>query len=496
MRYFRFAPLLAVLWLTGCGSPDTKDNNRTVAEADSDKHNPSAAESPVKKDSPKEDTPAPQPPRKTESGGNKDKNAVVAEGVGTTSDDALKDAFRNAVRQVVGAVVDSETLLKNDRIVADKVLTYSDGFVTSYEEISKTAEKGLFRTTIQASVERRSLIAKLKAANIAVKDVDGKGIFAEVITQIDAEKNAEKLIEAALVGFPKNVLEATVVAKPQIIERNERSVKLGIRVQFKANVDAYNSFAARFENALKSVAKQSGSFSMSVRNQGKGLDGTDFFSPDREGKTGVPPPATGDALWKKLMPDVFSWERDLGPGTHVEAAKGQVVVAICKQWPKTPENTQWAYFAVDDSVRRPLIECSGRRLQLSLSLLSQDESVIVAQQSPTKTLSHQNAQRFTEITAICPAHSRRPQQKTDGAGDNFTRSDIRHESLFLVSPLFIELVGSSVRPAGYDLRPGQPAPGSGIVCFYYSPVIEMPVEFSLTLAQIKSIHSIKCELTN
>ena len=65
---------------------------------------------------------------------------IVAEGAGTTADEALKDAFRNAVRQVVGAVLDAETLVKIDEIISDQVLTYSDGFVKTYEEISKTGD--------------------------------------------------------------------------------------------------------------------------------------------------------------------------------------------------------------------------------------------------------------------------------------------------------------------------------------------------------------------
>jgi hypothetical protein len=39
----------------------------------------------------------------------------------STADEALKDAFRNAVRQVVGAVVDADTLVKNDEVIDDKV---------------------------------------------------------------------------------------------------------------------------------------------------------------------------------------------------------------------------------------------------------------------------------------------------------------------------------------------------------------------------------------
>ena len=44
---------------------------------------------------------------------------VVASGVGLDPDKALKDALMNAVQQVVGAIVDAETLIKNDDIVKD-----------------------------------------------------------------------------------------------------------------------------------------------------------------------------------------------------------------------------------------------------------------------------------------------------------------------------------------------------------------------------------------
>lgn len=114
--------------------------------------------------------------------------------------------------------------MKNDQIISDKVLTYSDGFVKTYEEISKTENKGLFRTKIKATVERRSLIAKLKAANITVKDVDGKGIFAEVVTQLDAEKNAKELVEKCLEGFPLNCIEAKSDGKPEVVKKSENSV--------------------------------------------------------------------------------------------------------------------------------------------------------------------------------------------------------------------------------------------------------------------------------
>ena len=55
--------------------------------------------------------------------------SVVATGIGKDRDEALKSALRAAVEQAVGVLVDAETLVTNDKLVTDKILTFSDGFV-------------------------------------------------------------------------------------------------------------------------------------------------------------------------------------------------------------------------------------------------------------------------------------------------------------------------------------------------------------------------------
>ena len=88
---------------------------------------------------------------------------VVAEGVGLDPDGALKNAFVQAVRQVVGAYVDAETLVKNDQLVHDKVLTFSRGLVSAYQKISERKRDGLSRVTIRATVRYDKLVADLNS---------------------------------------------------------------------------------------------------------------------------------------------------------------------------------------------------------------------------------------------------------------------------------------------------------------------------------------------
>jgi len=69
---------------------------------------------------------------------------VVASGIGKTEDAALKQAFSNAVTQVVGTIVDAETMVQNDKIISEQILTYSNAIVTKYAPVGKPVTAGGF----------------------------------------------------------------------------------------------------------------------------------------------------------------------------------------------------------------------------------------------------------------------------------------------------------------------------------------------------------------
>jgi hypothetical protein len=185
--------------------------------------------------------------------------AIVAEGVGTTPDEALKDAFRNAVRQVVGAVVDAETLIKDDQVIDDKVLTYSDGFIKTFEEVPgfKKSQGGLHRLKIKAAVERRSVVAKLKAAKVTVKEVDGKGMFAEVVTKLEGEADAKALIAKAFADYPESVVQAVVKGKPSVETKNGKT-NLVYELELSVDLARYETFQKKIVELLRKVAQSKG----------------------------------------------------------------------------------------------------------------------------------------------------------------------------------------------------------------------------------------------
>lgn len=183
---------------------------------------------------------------------------IVASGVGTSVDIACKEAIRNAVEKAVGSAVSAETLIKNDRLITDSILTYSDGFVDGWERIGdvrKTTD-GLFRVLIKARVQQTKLVQRLEATNVTVSAVAGNDLLAEAVSKYEREKDGEALILKLLEGFPGTILRAEVVGKPRIIKASDREAMLGVTVTCSVDLPKYADWIARTRPYLTKVASK------------------------------------------------------------------------------------------------------------------------------------------------------------------------------------------------------------------------------------------------
>ena len=59
-------------------------------------------------------------------------NEIKVTSMGETPEAAEKQAITDAVRQAVGAYIDSDTLTQNEEVIQDRILTLSSGFVKNY----------------------------------------------------------------------------------------------------------------------------------------------------------------------------------------------------------------------------------------------------------------------------------------------------------------------------------------------------------------------------
>src|SRR6516162_8322506 len=166
-----------------------------------------------------------------------------AEGSGTTGDEAIRDALRNAVRAAVGVLVEGETLVKQEDVISDKVLTYSDGFVSSYDVLTREQKDGLVHIRIRAHVERRKLLADLRTAGVSLDAVDGKGLVASALTRKEARESEAGLLSKALAVLP-NLLQVEV-QPPTALDYQIETQRLPLSITVRIDRNKYIEFAGK-----------------------------------------------------------------------------------------------------------------------------------------------------------------------------------------------------------------------------------------------------------
>jgi ribosomal protein S8 len=124
---------------------------------------------------------------------------VVVDGIGVSPEAAKKNAFRNAVSKVVGSFIENDILIKNDKIIEDKLLEYSGGFVETFEVISESKDKdGLFKVKLKAKIAQQTVVEKLRTLKIDVIIVSGSNLKAQLETQKTMKNEGGKLINSIM----------------------------------------------------------------------------------------------------------------------------------------------------------------------------------------------------------------------------------------------------------------------------------------------------------
>ena len=177
------------------------------------------------------------PPTSNEPAAN-DLVEVVAQGMGTDANSALNNAYSNAVQQALGLYVDAETMVQNDQVVRDQILTYSRGFIQKTDTISQGQENGLFQVKIRAQVQRQQLLEKAKASNISVKPVQGATLYAQIKSQSKQVEDAGNLIKKAFEPLTKiDFYRAQIVGEPTVVKEKINSETTVLEYKFILWVD-------------------------------------------------------------------------------------------------------------------------------------------------------------------------------------------------------------------------------------------------------------------
>jgi hypothetical protein len=195
--------------------------------------------------------------------------AIQNGNLGLAKDEALKDAKRLAVQEVLGSMVSARTDVKNFQLVSQKVTSKSEGMIETFEILSASAVSPQeYQVKIKAKVSEAMI-------NQAIEEVvasQGKPRMMVIIDESfngksDANKVAQTEIEAQFIaqGFP--FVDKSTVEK--ILAKNRRKIASALSGDNSAarsiGVDAGAEIILVGSSRVKEAGKIAGSSLISVQ---------------------------------------------------------------------------------------------------------------------------------------------------------------------------------------------------------------------------------------
>jgi hypothetical protein len=207
------------------------------------------------------------PPRSTAPGdGLGDIRTIVVEGVGIDATQAKADAYREAVRQVVGALIDARTMAQNDELVEDKIITLSSAFVEKSEPLKEWQDGSLVRVRILAHVRQSKVLASLTTHHITTTRIDAESLVAQQVTKADQAVGLAEIFKATIPQLRTKSIMAVVDKKPVVGEVSPQGTELKFSVTVKPVLEEYLPLAKKLDAALAATSRPRGEI-VSVGNK-------------------------------------------------------------------------------------------------------------------------------------------------------------------------------------------------------------------------------------
>lgn len=170
---------------------------------------------------------------------------VTVTGVGDNKDEAIKDAFRNAVEQVVGVYVNSSTVVSNSKVELDNIYSNSEGYIHDF-----------------------------KVLRIAYK---GEGCHVQVIVDVDTEPSSKLLSDLKLTYMLENPRIMVKVSGGQYAGICEASLVSKLREMGLDVVIAKSSMQSSMTNSREPVVTVSNNTEgMEILSEDTGIVSQDY----------------------------------------------------------------------------------------------------------------------------------------------------------------------------------------------------------------------------
>ena len=170
---------------------------------------------------------------------------IISTGYGTTKEQALKNAFKSAIEQYIGVFVDSETMIKNGKLIKDNILTSSNGFIKKYDELSIDKADGLIEMKIKAVVKSQKIFTQIKKLKISTIYIDNtKDIYPRIRTKRKSKEDALKILKKYFENlFSTSSIQDMLNIKILSAKVEEDKVKddtVPIRIEYELSINYEN----------------------------------------------------------------------------------------------------------------------------------------------------------------------------------------------------------------------------------------------------------------
>lgn len=192
--------------------------------------------------------------------------AVTATGHGETIEEAKKDAGRNAILEVVGELLDAETLVENDEVVKDEILTYSGAYMEDLKVVGvpvRDQATGLYETKVEAKVRKTQL-----AKTIHGKLVDKVSIRGGLKKSGKAKSGGSvAALDTSFADFPASLLRTAVCRDENGVPmfRTDAKGMVDVKIGLSVDSDAYRAWADELSRKLEAAAGSSENVTVSAR---------------------------------------------------------------------------------------------------------------------------------------------------------------------------------------------------------------------------------------
>lgn len=192
--------------------------------------------------------PASSPPASTRSA------QVLAVGSGIDSSTAERNALAHALERTIGVMVDAETIVRDDQLVRDEILTYTKGYIQEYNVLRSWQQDDISHVEVFARVSVSKLTEKLKMKAATEQELDGRLMQVQVELEQQYEKNACEMFRRAVAELrPDRMLTLALADKPKM-ERSNTGVKLTLTCTVTADLHAWENIYSGLRPLLKRIS--------------------------------------------------------------------------------------------------------------------------------------------------------------------------------------------------------------------------------------------------